>query len=42
MVEVICDREFCRHNNEDGGCDRFQITLDEDGFCEDFENDPSK
>lgn len=39
---VTCDKEYCRHNNEDGGCDKYKIQLDEDGCCEDYDHDPSK
>lgn len=38
MAEVICDRETCRHCNEDGECARYRINLDEDGLCEDYDN----
>lgn len=36
-VEVFCDREKCRHN-DDGECVRYKITLDDGGECEDYDS----
>jgi len=37
-VEVLCNRESCRHIDEVGECVRYRIQIDEDGDCLDYED----
>ena len=38
-MAIYCYNDNCANNDLEGNCFFKSITLDEDGFCEDYEED---